>query len=352
MRQHVSRHVRAELRQGALLFVPAAVVVAEGEDAPCRLHWQTPRQLGPCEVRYAAEHQLALLEVRPGLFQLGEEGRVREHEPLAGQAAPGVRARRQHVDLRAPKPPRPLERVWARGRAAAVPQQMAVLGNAATREGPLARPRREEEGLEERVLLWVLCPGRALEAVDGGDVHPRQLDLLHVPLRHDVVVVEDEESRPRSFRPARLQDSPDVHPVDVERHGLQARAPVGEVVGRVRAGGAHLHVLGLRTVSLLITSRGLSRRLRGTAGPSCGVLLLILGDWDLDADCLHWQLLTLLHLVRTFVVQQALALLAGPLQLSREEPHIVVRLEAVAACEDVQRHLRRGEPEAAVRHRG
>ena len=30
VRQHVSRHVRAELRQGALLLVPPAVVAAEG----------------------------------------------------------------------------------------------------------------------------------------------------------------------------------------------------------------------------------------------------------------------------------------------------------------------------------
>ena len=73
MRQHVSRHVRAELRQGALLLVPPAMVVAESEDAPCRLHWHTPRQLGPCEVREAADHPFALLEVRPGLFQLREE---------------------------------------------------------------------------------------------------------------------------------------------------------------------------------------------------------------------------------------------------------------------------------------
>ena len=121
---------------------------------------------------------------------------------------------------------------------------------------------------------------------------------------------------------------------------------VGEVVRGVCAGGAHLHVLDLRTVSLLISS------LRSTAGPTCGVLLVFLRDWDLHADCLYWQLLTLLHLARTLVVQQSLALLAGPLQLPREEPHIVVRLEAVAACEDVKRHLRGGEPEAAVRHRG
>ena len=127
---------------------------------------------------------------------------------------------------------------------------------------------------------------------------------------------------------------------------------MGEVVGRVRAGGAHLHVLDLRTVSLLITSRGLSSRLRSTVGPTCGMLRLFLRDWDLHANCLYWQLLTLLHLARTLVVQQSLALLAGPLQLPREEPHMVVRLQAVAACEDVQRHLRRGEPEAAVRHRG
>eukprot|EP00959_Pyramimonas_sp_CCMP1952_P033992 712918-Pyramimonas_sp.AAC.1 len=64
---------------------------------------------------------------------------------------------------------------------------MAALGNAATSEGTLARPRREEEGLEERILLWVLCPGRALEAVDGGDVNPRQLDLLHAPRSHDAM---------------------------------------------------------------------------------------------------------------------------------------------------------------------
>ena len=160
------------------------------------------------------------------------------------------------------------------------------------------------------------------------------------------MVFEDKESRSRSFHPARLEDSVDVHPVDVVRHGLQARAPVGVVVGRVGAGGARLHVLAL------ITSRGLSRRLGSTAGFTCGVLLLVVVDWHLDADCLYWQLLTLLHLARTFVVQRALALLAGPLQLSREEPHIVVRLEAVAACEDVKRHLRGGEPEAAARHRG
>eukprot|EP00959_Pyramimonas_sp_CCMP1952_P162769 3402721-Pyramimonas_sp.AAC.1 len=115
------------------------------------------------------------------------------------------------------------------------------------------------------------------------------------------MVVEGKESRSRSFHPARLEDSADVHPVDAVRHGLQARAPVGVVVGRVGAGGAHLHVLALCTVSLLITSRGLSKRLRSTAGLTCGVLLLVLGDWHLDADCLYWHLFIVLLLARTFL---------------------------------------------------
>ena len=47
-----------------------------------------------------------------------------------------------------------------------------------------------------------------------------------------------------------------------------------------------------------------------------------------------------------------LHVLAGPLQLPREKPRVVVRLQAVTACQDVHCHLSRREPEATVRHRG
>ena len=57
-------------------------------------------------------------------------------------------------------------------------------------------------------------------------------------------------------------------------------------------------------------------------------------------------------LLLDLIVQLAFALLAGPLQLPREKPRVVVRLQAVTACQDVHCHLSRREPEATVRHRG
>ena len=125
------------------------------------------------------------------------------------------------MDLCAPKPPRALERKGTLNRATTVPQQVTVLAHTATSLRAFACPRSEEQRFTKRILLWILCPGRALEAVDRRDTHPCHHDFLLILLGDRVMLLESEEPGATRLSPVPLLLDPrDVHPVDVKRHGL------------------------------------------------------------------------------------------------------------------------------------
>ena len=105
------------------------------------------------------------------------------------------------MDLCAPKPPRALERKGTWNRATTVPQQVTVLAHTATSLRAFACPRSEQQSFTKRILLWILCPGRALEAVDRRDTHPRHHNFLLIQraIQLRKIIVKKSNTRAKIF---------------------------------------------------------------------------------------------------------------------------------------------------------
>ena len=89
-----------------------------------------------------------------------------------------------------------------------------------------------------------------------------------------------------------------------------------------------------------------------------GVLSLVLIGYgvagilsrNLECDCLHPSVRGLEQLVLGFVVEQSSTLLYCPLQLSGEDPNVLVGLKTITVRQDVNDKLRGGHPETTVSH--
>ena len=109
------------------------------------------------------------------------------------------------------------------------------------RHGVSARPRGEQEGLEQDVLCRILCNGGTLEAIDGGHANVIKHDFLRVGPRQSVMRLGGEQGRCARVGTSWSPNASDVHTVDVEGHGASLAAAVRLVVGSVCARGAGLH---------------------------------------------------------------------------------------------------------------
>ena len=189
------------------------------------------RPLESCGVE---DHQqlpdrLTVLDLGQGLLDVCKQGSVRHDELLASSQAAAVASVSKNVDLAPAKVPRSLERVgallkrpawYSRLRSAAwcsrlksaawcsrlrsagvvvcmvvVGQEVLVLEDAAARHWVGARPRREHDGFQQRVLLGVLFHSGALKAIDGRDADVVEDDLLGVAPGESIMRLEEEDRR-------------------------------------------------------------------------------------------------------------------------------------------------------------
>ena len=91
--------------------------------------------------------------------------------------------------------------------AGTVGEHVRELLAGAARHRVEAPPGREQERLEQRVLLQVFGPSRALEAINGGNAEVVQELFLHVTPESRIVLVEDEDGRSLGSGAIRFQDA-------------------------------------------------------------------------------------------------------------------------------------------------
>jgi hypothetical protein len=205
-----------------------------------------------------------------------------------------------------------------------------VVENAAAHHGVGAGPRREQYCFEQSVLFGVLLHSGALKAIDGRDVDVVENHLLRVPPGHGVVWLEAEDRRGSRLGLAGLGNTAHVHAVDVEGHVLQLCAAMCVVVRGIRAVGAGLHLddLILRAIAILRVIVDL-------------VLFRLVEIWHVHGHRLHVAENLLRLVLDDLVVEVLLTLLYGPLKLPGEDCDVVVALQAITVCEDVDGKLGR-----------
>ena len=205
-----------------------------------------------------------------------------------------------------------------------------------------ATPRCEQQRLQQGVLLCIFGPRWALKAIDGRNADVVQDHLLRIRPGQKVMLLECDNRGVRGSGLTWSEDTAHVHPIHVEWHTVQGVSPVSEVVRDVGAGGASLHIHDLHIVIVrhcagsLVSSADVVVRRTHTHG-HCPNALLLPRRLFFDAS---------------FVIELPLALLHRPLQLTSEQPQVVVRLQAVTSCEDVHRNLASRQPIASVAHGG
>ena len=112
--------------------------------------------------------------------------------------------------------------------------------NVAAIQRVCARPRRGQESFEQLIVFWILRGSGTLGAVIRRDIYMVQAHLLHVYVRHNVVILERKRSRTvDKLVWSRSENTFGVHPVEVEGHCLQVAASVSVVVGSVCTRRAH-----------------------------------------------------------------------------------------------------------------
>ena len=72
-------------------------------------------------------------------------------------------------------------------------QEVLVLEDAAARHGVSARPRSEQDAIEEGMMFGVLLDSGALEAINGRDTDVVEHDFLCVTPRQSIVWLVEED---------------------------------------------------------------------------------------------------------------------------------------------------------------
>ena len=212
MSRNIPANVRRELGNGALLGMSPAGDIQERQDETSTVrgpgYLETPQAQKPEDL----QDLFTSVDVAFRLLQLRKGRGVCEHEFLRSGVATAVGPRCEYQDFAVSEFPGPLERVRAAQRShalgelrsvaaarggrsrrargwrrrcgklrsitvvtlqgrAVVGQEVLVHEDAAALHRVSAAPRREQDSLQDRVLLGVLLDGRALEAVDRWYVH-------------------------------------------------------------------------------------------------------------------------------------------------------------------------------------
>ena len=114
-------------------------------------------------------------------------------------------------------------------------------------------PWREQQGLEARIILCILFPRWAMEAVNSRNIDLRQAHFLKVSVGQWVVRIESKEVRVLWPSCAALSwHSRHIHSVHVVGHVVELRPSVCIVVRGVGAGGEDVHRFDLNDVLCIV----------------------------------------------------------------------------------------------------